>query len=83
MSDLLSANVLGDTLLSAGEGGWLDEWMFLYVDGSSDPDDPYDSYWYDKERDAWTLYGISYKDAKSANWGDEWLYVMERYGYTA
>ena len=81
MDNLMSANILGDTFWSAYEGGWIEEWMSLYVNGSSDPDVLYEPFWYDDQLGEWTYYGITYSQAAEAGWGSVWTEIMESNGY--
>lgn len=76
MDELLSAQVLGATFREAWADGWLGEWMYLYVNGSSDGPSPYEAYWYDAGLGEWTYYGITYSQAAAAGWGDIWLDLL-------
>ena len=82
MDDLMSANILGDTFWSAYAGGWLDEWMFLYVHGASEPDILYEPFWYDEQIGEWTYYGITYSQAAEAGWASIWTEMLETNGYS-
>ena len=82
MDDLMSANLLGDTFWSAYAGGWLGEWMFLYVHGGSDPDILYEPFWYDEQIGEWTYYGITYSQAAEAGWASIWTEMLESNGYS-
>lgn len=73
MDDLMNANLMGSTFREAWQDGWLEEWMYLYVNGSSDGPSPYAAYWYDSGLREWTYYGITYSQAAEAGWGDIWL----------
>ena len=73
VNDMLSVNLLGATFYSAYEDGWLGEWMFLYVHGSSDPPVKYNALWFDEELGQLTYYGILYQQAVDSGWGDIWL----------
>lgn len=78
VNDMLSANLLDATFYSAYEDGWLGEWMFLYVHGSSDPAVKYNALWFDDELGQLTYYGILYKQALDSGWGDIWLDMTTR-----
>ena len=82
MDNLMSANLLGDTFWSAYAGGWIEEWMFLYVHGGSDPDILYEPFWYDEQLGEWTYYGITYAQAEEAGWGGVWTEILANNGYT-
>lgn len=77
MDDLMSANILGDTFIDAVTNNWLEEWMFLYVHNSSDPETVYPAFWYDDSLGQWTYYGITYDEAAEYGWGNVWESVME------
>ena len=82
MDNLMSANILGDTFWSAYEGGWIEEWMSLYVNESSDPNILYEPFWYDEQLGEWTYYGITYSQAEEAGWGTVWTEILANNGYT-
>ena len=81
MDNLMSANILGDTFWGAYENGWLEEWMYLYVHGDSDPDILFEPFWYDAQLGEWTYYGITYAQAEEAGWGYVWIEIMANNGY--
>ena len=81
MDNLMSANILGDTFWGAYENGWLEEWMYLYVHGDSDPDILFEPFWYDAQLGEWTYYGITYDQAEEAGWGYVWIEIMANNGY--
>lgn len=76
MNKLLSARIEGITFREAWDQGRLDEWMHLYVNGSSNSGSSYEAYWYDENLHEWTYYGITYSQAAAAGWGDIWLALM-------
>ena len=82
MDSLMSANILGDTFWSAYENGWLEEWMSLYVNGSSDPNILFEPFWYDEQLGEWTYYGITYSQAETAGWGSIWTEILANNGYS-
>lgn len=78
MDALFAADIFGSTFYMAYDEGWLDEWLSLYINGSSDPGpDHYTTQWYDDILEEWTLYGISRADASAAGWGYIWDELME------
>ena len=79
MDQLLSANLLGATFQQAAEAGWVEEWMYVFIHGCSDPDVIFEEYWYDESLGQWTYYGIPYDDAADAGWGEIWKDIMRDY----
>ena len=79
MDQLLSANLLGATFQQAAEAGWVEEWMYVFIHGCTDPDVIFEEYWYDESLGQWTYYGIPYDDAADAGWGEIWKDIMRDY----
>ena len=76
MDKLLTARIEGITFREAWDQGRLQEWMNLYVNGSSDSGSSYEAYWYDENLHEWTYYGFTYSQAAAAGWGDIWLELL-------
>ena len=76
MDKLLTARIEGITFREAWDQGRLQEWMNLYVNGSSDSGSSYEAYWYDENLHEWTYYCFTYSQAAAAGWGDIWLELL-------
>ena len=40
-------------LQQAAEAGWVEEWMYVFIHGCSDPDVIFEEYWYDESLGQW------------------------------